>query len=210
MDNLGAYITIIMMMALLPGADTILLVKNTLAHGTTAGRYTILGMAVGLSFWTLISLLGLSIVIAQSAVLFSTIKYLGAAYLIYLGVRGFFAKSVLSLEQIQANTPPSLTKSSNQYNKDSFMQALFNNILNPKAGLVYITIMPQFIDLNGNVNQQLIVLGLIATILAVSWFLILIYLIDYAKKWLQNSEFLKAFQKLTSIILVGFGVKTAL
>jgi RhtB (resistance to homoserine/threonine) family protein len=198
------------MIVLLPGPDTILLVKNTVSHGTKAGLYTILGMATGLSFWTLIAVLGLSLVIAQSVVLFAIVKYTGAAYLIYLGVKGFFAKSSLSLENIQANSSPSSTKSSNQYNKDSFMQALLNNVFNPKTVLLYITIMPQFIDLKGNVNQQLIVLGLIATMLAVVWFLVLIHVMDHAKKWLRNSKFLKAFQKSTGVILVGFGVRTAL
>lgn len=210
MDNMVTYIIIMAMMVLVPGADTILLVKNTISHGAKAGVYTVLGMAAGLSFWTLIAVLGLSMVIAQSVVLFSIVKYVGAAYLIYLGVKGFFAKSSLSLDQMQENVSSSLEKSSNRSNKDSFMQAFFNNILNPKSVLVYITIMPQFIDVNGSVNQQLMILGAIATLLAVGWFLVLIYLIDYAKKWLKNAKFLTAFQKSTGVILVGFGVRTAL
>jgi threonine/homoserine/homoserine lactone efflux protein len=134
---------------------------------------------------------------------------LGAAYLIYLGIKSFFAKSVFSLKEIQAqaNTP---VKYSNRHNKDSFMQALLNNILNPKTVLVYITIMPQFINLNGNVNQQLIILAFILTLLAVLWFLFLVYLIDYAKKWMNNSKFQKAFQKSTGLILIGFGIKTGI
>jgi RhtB (resistance to homoserine/threonine) family protein len=209
MDNLLTYISIVAMMVIIPGADTMLLVKNTLNHGPKAGRFTVLGMATGLSFWTLIAVLGLAVIIAQSVVLFSTIKYMGAAYLIFLGIKSFFAKSVFSLEKIQeqTNTP---TKSSNRYNKESFRQALLSNILNPKTILVYITVMPQFIDLSGNVNQQLIVLALILTILAVIWFLFLVYLMDFAKKWLNNSRFQKVFQKSTGLILVGFGIKTAI
>ncbi|WP_264741164.1 homoserine/threonine efflux transporter [Cytobacillus firmus] len=209
MDSLLTYISIAAMMVVIPGADTMLLVKNTLSYGPKAGRYTVLGMAAGLSFWTLIAILGLSVVIAKSVILFSTIKYLGAAYLIYLGIKSFFAKSLFSLEEIQAqaNAPAA---SSIRHNKESFMQALLSNILNPKTVLVYITVMPQFIDLNGNVNQQLIVLASILTLLAVLWFLTLVYVIDYAKKWLNNSKFQKVFQKSTGLILVGFGVKTGI
>ena len=209
MDNIFTYIAIVGMMVLLPGADTILLIKNTISHGTKAGLYTMMGMATGTSFWTLIAVLGLSMLIAQSVVLFSIIKYLGAAYLIYLGIKSFFAKSSLPLEQTQEIPVTSLTAPSNENNKSSFMQAFLSNILNPKAVLVYITIMPQFINLNGNVNQQLIILGSIATLLAVAWFLILIFLMDYAKKWFESSKFLKAFQKSTGVILVAFGVRTA-
>ncbi|WP_342043753.1 homoserine/threonine efflux transporter [Bacillus sp. OTU2372] len=209
MESLLTYISIAAMMVVIPGADTMLLVKNTLRYGPKAGRYTVLGMATGLSFWTLIAILGLSVVIAKSVILFSTIKYLGAAYLIYLGIKSFFAKSVFSLEEIkaQANTP---ANSSSRHNKESFMQALLSNVLNPKTVLVYITIMPHFIDLNGNVNQQLIVLASILTLLAVLWFLTLVYVIDYAKKWLNNSKFQKVFQKSTGLMLVGFGIKTAI
>ncbi|WP_121614279.1 homoserine/threonine efflux transporter [Mesobacillus foraminis] len=209
MDSLLTYISIAAMMVVIPGADTMLLVKNTLSYGPKAGRCTVLGMVTGLSFWTLIAIFGLSVVIAKSVILFSTIKYLGAAYLIYLGIKSFFAKSVFSLEEIQAqaNAP---ANSSRRHNTESFMQALLSNVLNPKTVLVYITVMPQFIDLNGNVNQQLIVLALILTLLAVLWFLTLVYVIDYAKKWLNNSKFQKVFQKSTGLILVGFGVKTGI
>jgi threonine/homoserine/homoserine lactone efflux protein len=64
--------------------------------------------------------------------------------------------------------------------------------------------------LNENVNQQLMVLASILTLLAVLWFLALVYVIDYAKKWLNNSKFQKVFQKSTGLILVGFGVKTGI
>ncbi|OCA90345.1 hypothetical protein A8F94_00105 [Bacillus sp. FJAT-27225] len=209
MDSLLTYISIAAMMVVIPGADTMLLVRNTLSYGPRAGIFTVVGMATGLSFWTLIAILGLSVVIAKSVFLFSTIKYLGAAYLIYLGIKSFFAKSAFSLKEIQeqSNVP---SKSSSRHNKESFMQAMLNNVLNPKTVLVYITVMPQFINLNGNINQQLIVLAAILTLLAVLWFLTLVYVIDYAKKWLNNSKFQKAFQKSTGLVLIGFGVKTGL
>jgi RhtB (resistance to homoserine/threonine) family protein len=209
MDSLLTYILIVGMMVIIPGADTMLLLKNTLSYGPKAGRYTVLGMATGLSFWTIIAILGLAVVVAKSMILFNTIKYLGAAYLIYLGVKSFFAKSTFSLEEIKAHANAPIDNSE-RHNKSSFMQALLSNILNPKTVLVYITIMPQFINLNENVNQQLIVLALILTLLAVLWFLFLVNLIDYAKKWLNNSRFQKAFQKSTGLILVGFGIKTGI
>ncbi|MCY9427406.1 LysE family transporter, partial [Bacillus spizizenii] len=89
-------------------------------------------------------------------------------------------------------------------------QGSLSNILNPKTVLVYVTIMPQFINLKGNINQQLIILASILTLLAVLWFLFLVYIIDFAKKWMKNAKFQKAFQKVTGIILVGFGIKTGL
>lgn len=210
MDNLLAYILMAIMMSMLPGTDTVLIMKNTLNHGAKAGRYTILGMATGLTFWTVIAVLGLSVVIAQSVFLFNAIKYLGAAYLFYLGVRVFFTKNTLSLEAVQAECQYSIDKSSRYHYKESYLQGAISNILNPKTVLVYITFMPQFIDLTGNTNQQLIGLGLILTIIAVGWFLILVYLLDHVKKWLKKPKFQKVFQKSTGVMLIGFGVKTVI
>lgn len=210
MDNLLAYILMALMMSMLPGTDTVLIMKNTLSHGSKAGRYTILGMATGLTFWTIIAVFGLSVVIAQSLFLFNAIKYMGAAYLLYLGMRSFFTKSTFSLESVQADTQHSNDRSTHYHNKESYLQGAISNILNPKTILVYITFMPQFIDLNGNTNQQLIVLGLILTIIAVGWFMILVYLIDHLKKWLNKPTFQTIFQKSTGVMLIGFGIKTAI
>ncbi|MCF6409994.1 LysE family translocator [Pseudalkalibacillus salsuginis] len=209
MDNLLAYIIMALMMSMLPGTDTVLIMKNTLNYGAK-GRYTILGMATGLTFWTITAVLGLSVVITQSVFLFNIIKYLGAAYLFYLGVRAFLTKSTLSLEAVQADSPRSIVQSSYRHYKESYLQGAISNILNPKTVLVYITFMPQFIDLNGNTNHQLIELGLILTLIAVGWFLILVYLLDHVRKWLKKPKSQKAFQKSTGVMLIGFGVKTVI
>lgn len=207
MDNLLAYMLMALMMSMLPGTDTVLIMKNTIAHGAKAGRYTILGMVTGLTFWTFIAVLGLSVVIAQSIFLFNIIKYLGAAYLFYLGVKALFTKGTLSLEAVQAESQSSIDKPSNHHYRESYLQGAISNILNPKTVLVYITFMPQFIDLNGNTNQQLIGLGLILTIIAAGWFMILVSLLNHWKKWLKKTAFQSVFQKCTGAILIGFGVK---
>ncbi|MGG0665330.1 LysE family transporter [Viridibacillus arvi] len=210
MDILFAYILMAIMMSMLPGTDTVLIMKNTINHGATAGRYTILGMATGLTFWTVIAFLGLSVAISQSVLLFNIIKYLGATYLFYLGVRVFFTKSKLSLEAAQDGSQRSIDKSSQNHYKEFYLQGAISNILNPKTILVYITFMPQFINLNGNINQQLIGLGLILTLIAVGWFLILVYLLSHVKKLLKKPGFQKIFQKSTGVMLIGFGVKTVI
>lgn len=115
---------------------------------------------------------------------------------------------MFSLDDMQSQAK-NMASSPKRYYKTSFMQGSLSNILNPKTVLVYVTIMPQFINLNGNINQQLIILASILTLLAVLWFLFLVYIIDYAKMD-ENFEVQKVFQKITGIILVGFGIKTGL
>lgn len=207
MDNLLAYIPVATLMVVIPGADTMLLMKNTLSYGPKAGRFTVLGMLSGLSFWTGIAVLGLSVVIAKSVVLFTTIKYLGAAYLIYLGIKSLITKQTLAVDQMERSADVPIDR---RYHKKSFMQAMLSNVLNPKTVIVYITIMPQFINLNGHVNQQLIILASILTGLAAAWFLILVYVVDYAKKWLNDKKHQQMFQRVAGLLLVGFGIKTGI
>ncbi len=207
MDNLLAYIPVATLMVVIPGADTMLLMKNTLSYGPKAGRFTVLGMLSGLSFWTGIAILGLSVVIAKSVILFTTIKYLGAAYLIYLGIKSLISKQTLAVDQMERSADVPVDR---RYHKKSFMQAMLSNVLNPKTVIVYITIMPQFINLNGHVNQQLIILASILTGLAAAWFLILVYVVDYAKKWLNDKKHQQMFQRVAGILLVGFGIKTGI
>ncbi|WP_066193429.1 LysE family transporter [Gracilibacillus timonensis] len=203
MDHLAAYMLMALMMSMLPGTDTVLVMKNTMAHGSKAGYYTTLGIASGLIFWTMIAVFGLAVVIARSVFLFHVIKYLGAAYLIYLGLRAFFTKSTFSMDSV----PDHNKKSTHAYVKDSFFQGAVSNVLNPKTVLVYVTFMPQFIHVNGNTNQQLIILGFILTWIAAGWFFILVYFLDVMKKWFKKPVFQKFFQKCTGVLLMGFGVK---
>lgn len=79
--------------------------------------------------------------------------------------------------------------------------------MNPKTVVVYITFMPQFIDISGNVNQQLIFLGCILTLIASGWFFMLVYFLDTMKRWLKKPGFQKVFQKCAGLLLMGFGVK---
>lgn len=210
MNNLVTFMIMALMMSMLPGTDTVLIMKNTLNYGMKSGRYTILGMATGLTFWTITVVLGLSVVIAQSIFLFNTIKYLGAAYLLYLGIKALFTKSIFSLENVHTNSEYSIENIPDTYYKESYFQGAISNTLNPKTVLVYITFMPQFIDLNGNINQQLIVLGLILTLIAVGWFLVLVYLVDHVKKIFKKPKYQKVFQKSTGILLISLGIKTAI
>nr|WP_228116858.1 LysE family transporter [Priestia megaterium] len=102
-------------------------------------------------------------------------------------------KNTLPLEAISEETK-TVKSSSNRCYKESYIQGALSNFLNPKTVLVYITFMPQFISWDADANQQLLMLGFILTLIAVGWFLILVYVIDYVKRWLKNRDFKKLFR----------------
>ncbi|WP_411842706.1 LysE family translocator [Salinicoccus sp. HZC-1] len=209
MDNLLAYIAVVTVLAMMPGADSMIIMKNTLNYSSNAGRVTIAGIVLGHLFWTTIAVLGLAVVIANSIVLFSIIKYIGAAYLIYIGLRSFTAGQLVSTDDLKgAGAKPDASG----YMKGAFMQGLVSNILNPKVLLLYITIMPQFMTVGGGVgeNQQLVILAALLIGISSVWFLIVVELVNVMKKWLKSPVFQNWLAKGAGAVLVLFGIRTAI
>ena len=209
MDNLWAYITVVAVLAMMPGADSMIIMKNTLTFNSNAGRMTIAGIVLGHLFWTIIAVLGLAVVIANSIVLFSIIKYAGAAYLIYIGIKSITAGQLVSMDALKGKTE---RKNADPSIKDTFMQGFLSNILNPKVLLLYITIMPQFMTVGGGVgeNQQLIILAGILIGISTVWFLLVVELVNLMKRWLKSMTFQKWLAKGAGAVLILFGIRTAL
>ncbi|EKO3656662.1 LysE family transporter [Vibrio metschnikovii] len=122
-----------------PGADFVLVLKNSLNQGRQAGIYSAIGISLAISIHIAYSMLGISYLISQNEWLFSLIRYLGAAYLVYLCLKGIFSSS----HQPQNNAP--------QYTATQpvwtfFLQGFLCNVLNPKTMLFFLSIFSQVID----------------------------------------------------------------
>ncbi|WP_342387752.1 LysE family translocator [Salinicoccus bachuensis] len=207
MDNLLAYSTVVLVLAMLPGADMMIIMKNTLNYSSGAGRVTILGIILGHLFWTFIAVIGLAVVIANSILLFSTIKYIGAAYLVYIGIKSFTAGQLVSMDDLKDGS-----RTVRGYVKASFRQGLISNIFNPKVLLLYITIMPQFMTVGGSIgeNQQLVILAGILIGISTVWFLVVVELVNIMKRWLKSRTFQNWLAKGAGVVLILFGIRTAL
>lgn len=154
--TLIAYVAIVVGFVFIPGPATLLTVAVATSSGTRVGIATGLGIAVGDIIHTAMAVLGISAIILASALLFSLIKYLGAAYLIYLGLRAIFARRPVALD----GSAPRLTA------KSAFRQAILAELLNPKTALFFLAFLPQFVrPENGSVFLQLTVLGVILVLL---------------------------------------------
>jgi threonine/homoserine/homoserine lactone efflux protein len=157
-DNatLITYVAIVLGFVFIPGPATLLTVTRATTSGTRAGLATGLGIAVGDIIHTAMAVFGISAIILASAFLFSVIKYLGAAYLIYLGIRAIIERRPAAFG---AAAPP-ITPSA------AFRQAILAELLNPKTALFFLAFLPQFVrPENGSVLLQLTVLGLILVLL---------------------------------------------
>ena len=150
--TLATYSLIVLGFVFIPGPATLLTVARATTSGTRVGIATGAGVTTGDLVHTLMAVIGISAIIAASATLFSLIKYLGAAYLIYLGIRTLFDKTPVDLSQGR------LPITAGQ----AFNQAILAEVLNPKTALFFLAFLPQFVVPEaGNIALQLTLLGLI-------------------------------------------------
>jgi RhtB (resistance to homoserine/threonine) family protein len=186
---------------LTPGNDTIYILSRTIAQGRKAGIMSVLGIATGSLVHTLFAAIGLSVIIAQSPVLFNIIKYAGAAYLFYIGLRMIVSKSpVIKLDQPE-----------NEKYKKIYWQAVLTNVLNPKVALFFISFLPQFID-PGYSNHYLsfIILGLSFTATGTLWCLLLALFASFiSAEFIKNNKTGSYITKICGFILVGLGLRVA-
>ena len=156
LSTLIAYIAVVLGFVFIPGPATLLTIARATSSGTKVGIATGAGIAAGDIFHTVMAMLGISAIIATSATLFSIVKYIGAAYLVYLGIRAIIEK-----------TPADPAAGALAISADkAFRQAVLTEVLNPKTALFFLAFLPQFVrPENGTVMLQLAVLGIVFVVL---------------------------------------------
>ena len=128
------------LLTLAPGPDIMYLLAKSLADGTKAGISLALGLTTGLIFHTTLVIIGVAAIIQQSPLAFATLKYIGAAYLLYLAWGAFHAQGNLKLNAVNNST--SFFK--------LYRRGLIMNVLNPKVLLFFLAFLPQFVNLNSD------------------------------------------------------------
>lgn len=150
--TIGLFVLASILLAITPGPDMIYIATRSIAQGKNTGLVSVLGVNTGILIHTFAAALGLSALIAASAVAFSIVKYAGAGYLIYLGIQTFLSKS--DRLEIGSTARAKLSQ--------VFYQGLLVNLFNPKIILFFLAFLPQFVDSSqGNVKLQLLFLGIL-------------------------------------------------
>jgi threonine/homoserine/homoserine lactone efflux protein len=187
---------------IVPGPSVLYIVARGIDQGRLAALVSVLGISVGTLCHTVAAALGVSALVVTSTLAFQILKYLGAAYLIYLGIRKLLVSDKVAL--IQVNPSRSL--------KRIFWQGILVNVLNPKTTLFFFAFLPQFVDPSQPaVPLQILLLGLILMIMGLindCFYAVLSGSIGY---WLSNHA--QVFQKLrylTGSIYISLGMTTAL
>jgi len=202
-DNSSLIIFILASLALLlaPGPAVLYVIARSVDQGRLAGIVSVLGISLGGWIHVCAAAFGLSALLVSSAVAFTVVKYLGAAYLIYLGVTTLMTPT----KQVD-NTP--IVKMSHA---KIFRQGMIVNILNPKTALFFFTFIPQFVDpIRGSVALQIVFLGSLFLFMAIVTDGIYALVAGTLGQWLKNNQrFLKIQKYLSGSIYIFLGVTTA-
>jgi len=188
-------------MAISPGADFVMVTRNSIFYGRKSGLYSALGISAAIWVHVAYSIAGLAVIISNSVILFSIIKYLGAAYLIYIGWKTFTSKSIVSKEGNPGNTELSSFK--------AFKVGFITNVLNPKTTIFFLSIFTQLVTVDTPIWIQL-VYGLIICCAHLVWFIAVSYLFSHAVLLEKFYKSKKTIERIVGSVLIGFGLKVAL
>ncbi|MED4015697.1 LysE family translocator [Sutcliffiella cohnii] len=202
MNEFFTFLILSLFVVMSPGIDTALITKRTISDGRKDGYKMALGITTGSLVHTLAAAFGLSALLMQSAVAFEIVKYVGAIYLIYLGLSSFITRR-------KKNVTNSDIYNDDEVKKSAFKQGLLSNVLNPKVAMFFLTFLPQFVKTGENATQQLIIMGVIYTLLSISWFFIYVFFINFLRDWLMSPKVKIMMDRATGLVLIGFGLKLA-
>ena len=202
MENFYLFVLMSIFLIILPGPDTAIATKNTVTVGKVRGLKTALGTCCALFIHTSAAILGLSAIIVKSALLFSVFKYVGAVYLIYLGV-----KTLWSLRKKEEAASVDMNAKSQFGNTSCFKQGFLTNLLNPKVAVFFLTFLPQFVHPGSNTFLPFLIMGITYTVMTALWCLLYVYLINHISAFMKKPKTQNIIEGITGTILIGFGIK---
>ena len=196
-STLVAFIGTILAFVMSPGPDTVLVLRYTITSGRGVGSAAVAGVQLGLAGHTLLAIVGLSVVIASSPELFTLIAIAGAIYIAWLGVQGIRMGFVQIDEEHGAEVG----------HAKAMRDAMFTNLLNPKVILLFLALMPNFVDVDrGHVIGQLVTLGITLIIVNTIWQLPLAFAAGWIRNLLDRSRTQLIVNWTTGAILIGIAI----
>lgn len=204
-SQLLAFAGVAFVLAVTPGADTMLALRNTLSGGRRGGIVTALGGCTGLLVHAGFSALGLSLILVRSATAFEVVKIAGAVYLAWLGIQSIAGAVRGSRDAIPAGRGGA-ERSARYY----FSNGLVTNVLNPKVALFYLAFLPQFIGPGDPVFLRSVILGSIHLLFSLAWLVSIALLVGRIRTVLTRPAVRRVMDGLTGTLLVGLGLRLAL
>ncbi|WP_226579171.1 LysE family translocator [Acuticoccus sediminis] len=196
-----AFLAAASVLTITPGVDTAMVLRAATFHGRRAAVLASIGIGLGCLFWGAGVSLGLGAVLRASELAYMIVKFAGAAYLLWLGVK------LLRNPRSLAKGEPGSTATSGGW--DAFWRGFLTNLLNPKIGVFYITFLPQFVPAGAGVAGYSFGLTCLHVVLSLAWFAALIAATVPLGRVLRRPKAVRSLDRLTGVVFVAFGLKLA-
>lgn len=191
------------LLTLTPGLDTALVLRTAAVEGTFQARLALAGICLGLLSWGTATSLGLTALLAISAVAYNALRIAGACYLVYLGVQMWRREHSFHVDE---NGSDSKRQGAHSW----LVRGLLTNLLNPKVGVFYVTLLPQFIPRGGSVIGYSLLFASIHVVEGILWLTVLTTAVRPLRSWLTRRTVVRALDCGTGTVLIGCGVALAL
>ena len=198
------FLTAALLLAIAPGPGMLLVLARSLAGGKREGVLSAFGTFAGGMVHVFAAALGVSIILAKSALAFATVKYVGAAYLCFLGIR-------MILDARRDGAESDFVASETKPVRNPLWQGVATEVLNPKTALFFLSFIPQFVNRgNGHVFLQFVALGTISVVLNTTADLLVIAMAGpLGEKIRSSAKFRRRQRTVTGAIMIGLGTYLA-
>ena len=200
-QSLFAFSLAAIVLAATPGIDTALVLRMSISAGARRALAAAFGVAAGCLLWGAVVETGLGALLAASGTVFTVVKFLGAAYLVWQGVL------LLRSRGVRVDAPA--VAAEGETVGSAFAKGFLTNALNPKVGIFYLTLLPQFVPAGVGMAAFSFLLASIHVAMSLLWFVMLIALTRPSARFLQKPSVVAALDRLTGVVFLGFGLKLA-
>jgi threonine/homoserine/homoserine lactone efflux protein len=197
------------LIVLLPGPDTLVVLRNLMRGGRHGAALTVAGVLCGLTVWVAAAALGMAAVLHASGDAYLALRVVGAVYLIWLGVQTLRARTAPDLHAA-ADLPPTPTSPSGRpLLGRGFGAGLATDLLNPKVGIFFVTFLPGFVPDGVSVGSASVTFGAIFVVETAVYFGLLLFLAGRITGWMQDRTVRRWLDRATGTVLIGFGLRLA-
>jgi threonine/homoserine/homoserine lactone efflux protein len=207
----GSFAVVAGLVTLIPGLDTALVLRSALARGRRQAFATAFGISTGALLWGVAAAMGISALLTASELAFTVVRIAGAAYMIVFGcamIRASFIRRPSPAPAPARQSPDNAPARNSTFR--AWTRGLTTNLLNPKVGVFYIAMLPQFIPQHASHLMMGVLLAGVHDVEALVWFSLLILAGGFARPWLRSRAAQRTIDRVTGSVLIGFGLKLAL
>ena len=195
MTKVAAFAVLSLIVAVTPGPDSLLVLRSSLLGGRRAGARVAGGAASGSLAWGLFSAAGLTALLTASAQAYRAVQLAGACYMVFLGIRGWRGRAGHASSQPRRSP--------------GFRAGLLSNLLNPKVGLFFLAVMPQFIPHHAPVTSYTLAFAATDAVIAGTWLAAVAWISGKARTLLGRPRVRSALDRAAGTALVALGLKVA-